>query len=186
MAPIDVTNQDQYLLDIEKASPTIPWLYRIFTGKACSLNGDNATAAMTIRECPSLGSPEIELPCKSDTDTVSLNSSTQRRVTHAYQWCTHPSSRLSISTLSNVDPPGVEAQTCTTTQGRPPSISWSFKLSHLVSYIHCWSVPRLCFVSWYRGMRHNLSIAPSEFLVTIRVRRRLVRDQQLHRSLQSA
>ncbi|GAT28049.1 DNA topoisomerase II [Aspergillus luchuensis] len=111
MAPIDVTNQDQYLLDIEKASPTIPWLYRIFTGKACSLNGDNATAAMTIRECPSLGSPEIELPCKSDTDTVSLNSSTQRRVTHAYQWCTHPSSRLSISTLSNVDPPGVEAQT---------------------------------------------------------------------------
>ncbi|RAK90072.1 hypothetical protein BO79DRAFT_253488 [Aspergillus costaricaensis CBS 115574] len=36
------------------------------------LNGDNATAVMTIRECPSLESPEIELPCKSNTDTEFL------------------------------------------------------------------------------------------------------------------
>ncbi|PYH29260.1 uncharacterized protein BO87DRAFT_194566 [Aspergillus neoniger CBS 115656] len=180
-----VTNQDQCPRISRKPRPSRGYTSSP-SGKACRLNGDNATAAMTIRECPNLESPEIELPCKSNTDTDPLNSSTQRRVTHAYQWCTHPSSRLSISTLSNVDHLGVEAQTCTTTQGRPPSISWSFRPSHLASYIHCWSVSRLCLVSWYRGMHHNLSIAPSEFLVTIRVRRRLVRDQHLHRSLQSA
>ncbi|PWY82700.1 hypothetical protein BO83DRAFT_423513 [Aspergillus eucalypticola CBS 122712] len=105
LGPMRVTNQDQCPRISTKPRPSRGYTSSP-SGKACNLNGDNTTAAMTIRECPSLESPEIELPCKSNTDTDPSNSSTQRRVTHAYQWCTHPSSRLSISTRSNVDHPG--------------------------------------------------------------------------------